>query len=133
MALTTDRETQNRSGEIINLPVAAATLLPGGGLNAINAAGAVVPAADAAGLKVIGVSDENVDNSSGAAGDKTVNSRRGRVFKFKNDGTNAVAAAHLFTNVYVKDNETVDSDGGTNSIVAGKCIGIDSDGVWVEI
>ena len=133
MALTQDRETQNRDGLIIALPVAAATTIHGGGLNAVNAAGNVVPAADAAGLKVIGVAEQAVDNSPGAAGDKLADSRRGRAFKFKNSATNAVAEAHLFTDIYVEDDETVSSAGGTNSIVAGKCVGIDSDGVWLEI
>ena len=133
MALTQDRETQNREGVNLVFDVAAATKIFGGGLTTINASGQAAPAADAAGVKVVGISDEYVDNSSGAAGDLTVNVRRGRAFKLKNSATNAVTVAHLFTDVYVEDDETVASAGGTNSIVAGKCIGIDSDGVWVEI
>lgn len=133
MALIKDRETQMREGDMTALPVAAATKLYGGGINAVNAAGDIVPAADTAGLKVVGVSEEYVDNSAGSAGDKSVNSRRNRSFKLKNSATNAVTVAHLFTDIYVEDDETVSSSGGTNSIVAGKCIGIDSDGVWVEI
>ena len=133
MALTADRETQQRDGINLVFDVAAAAKIYGGSLVSINAAGTSIPAADTASTKVVGVSEENVDNSAGAAGDLTVKVRRGRAFKFKNSATNAVAAAHLFTNIYVEDDETVSSSGGTNSIVAGKCVGIDSDGVWVEI
>ena len=99
MALTQDRETQNRAGEILAFPVAAATKIFGGGLNAVNESGHVVPAADMAGLKVVGTSEEYVDNSGGAAGDKLARSRRGRAFKFKNSATNAVTSAHLLTDI----------------------------------
>ena len=133
MALTADRETQHRDGVNLTFDVAASTKIYGGSLVSINAAGTAIPAADTASTKVVGVSDEYVDNSAGAAADLIVNVRRGRAFKLKNSATNAVAAAHLFTDVYVEDDETVASAGGTNSIVAGKCIGIDSDGVWIEI
>ena len=133
MALTADREAQHRDGVNLVFDVAASTKIYGGSLVSINAAGTAIPAADTASTKVVGVSDENVDNSGGSAADLSVKVRRGRAFKFKNSVTNAVAVAHLFTNVYVEDDETVASAGGTNSIVAGKCIGIDSDGVWIEI
>ena len=33
----------------------------------------------------------------------------------------------------IEDDETVSSSGGVNSIVAGRCLGIENDGVWVEI
>lgn len=75
MAATADRQTtilgtgamRSRRGD-----VAAATIIYFGTLLARNAAGNVVPASDAAGLKVIGVSQQYVDNSAGAAGAKTV-------------------------------------------------------------
>jgi len=122
-----------RDGESIELQVAASTTIYAGGMVAKNASGYAVPAADAANLVVMGRAEEYVDNSSGGNGDKTVIVRRKRAFKFKNSTTNAVTIAHLGGNVYVEDDETVASSGGTNNIVAGKCIGVDSDGVWVEI
>ena len=128
-----DRNTPRKDGILIGIKVAASTSIEAGKLLAVNAAGYGVPASDAAGLKVVGVTQEAVDNSAGANGDKIVEVMRKKAFLLANDGTNAVAQAHVLTNVYVKDAATVDSDGGTNSIVAGKCLGIESGGVWVEI
>ncbi len=128
-----DRNTPLKDGQVVVPGVAASTSLEAGKMAAVNATGYTVPAADAAGLKVIGMTEEAVDNSTGANGAKTVKIRRKKAFLFLNDGTNPVVQAHLFTNVYVKDAQTVSSNGGTNSIVAGKCIGIESAGVWVEI
>ncbi len=133
MSLSADRMTAHKDGEILVPGVAASTKIYGGGITAVNAAGYALPAADAVGLKVIGKAEEQVDNSSGANGDKTVEVRRKKAFIFKNSGTNAVTIAHLFTNVYVEDDETVSSSGGTNSIVAGKCLDVTSEGVLVEI
>lgn len=128
-----DRMTAKKDGELIGLKIAASTLIETGKLVALNSAGFAVHASDAAGLKVAGVAEETIDNSLGANGDKTVLVRRKKAFLLLNSGTNAVAQAHVFTNVYVKDAYTVSSSGGTNSIVAGKCLGLETDGVWVEI
>lgn len=128
-----DRNTALKGTELIVVGVGASASLDAGKLAALNAAGYAVPAADAAGLKVIGRTEGAVDNSSGANGDKTIEVRRKKAFLFANDGTNPVLQAHLFTDIYVKDDVTVSSNGGTNSIVAGKCVGIESGGVWVEV
>ncbi len=128
-----DRNTARKDGELIGYKVAASTLIETGKLAALNAAGYLVPASDAAGLKVVGMSEETIDNTSGADGEKTALVRRKKAFLFANDGTNPVAQAHLFTDVYVNDASTVDSDGGVNNIVAGKCVDLESEGVWVEI
>jgi len=133
MALSADRKTNMKDGELIQLDVAASQTIYAGAMAAKNATGYTQPAADAANLVVMGRSEEYVDNSSGSDGDKTVLVRRKKAFKYKNSGTNAVDRTHIGSNIYVEDDETVASAGGTNSIVAGKCIGVDSDGVWVEI
>jgi len=128
-----DRNTARKDGILIGIKVAASTNIEAGKVVAANAAGYGVPASDAAGLKVVGVAQEAIDNSAGANGDKTVEVMRKKVFLLANDGTNAVAQAHVLANVYVKDAGTVASTGGTNSIVAGLCLGVESGGVWVEI
>lgn len=133
MALTADRKTPMRDGEIIELSVAGSTTIYAGGMVAKNSSGYAVPAADAANLVVMGRAEEYVDNSNGSNGDATVLVRRRKAFKFKNSSSHAVTIAHIGGNVYVEDDETVASSGGSNNIVAGKCIGVDSDGVWVEI
>lgn len=128
-----DLNTPYKDGEIIVLPVAGNTLIEAGHMVAVNSSGYAVPAADSAGLTVIGIADEAVDNSSGAAGDLQINVRRKKVFGLENDSASPVETAGLGKDVYVKDSTTVSSSGGTNSIVAGKCLGFDQDMVLVEI
>ena len=133
MALSADRKTPMRDGETIQLQLAASTKIYAGAMVAKNASGYAVPAADAANLVVMGRSEQYVDNSAGANGDETVLVRRKKTFKYKNSAAHPATIANIGSNLYVEDDETVSTSGGTNNIVAGKCIGVDSDGVWVEI
>ena len=128
-----DRNTPMMDAELVVVGVAGATLLEAGKMGAVNATGYAVPAADAAGLTVLGRIETYMDNRLGSDGDESVTLRRKRAFKYDNDGTNPVTIAHVGKTVYVADAETVSSDGGTNSIAAGKCVGLESDGVWIEI
>ncbi len=130
----TERNTPYKDGELLPFKVEESTKIEAGKMVAVNAAGYAIEAADASGAIVIGVADATADNSSGADGAITVNVRRGKVFKMKNSATAAVTIASVGSNVYVEDDETVAlASGPTNDIVAGKCLGVDSDGVWVEI
>jgi hypothetical protein len=131
MAATQSIDTPAREGAKFNLPVAAATALWAGILVCVNALGNLVQAADAAGLKVVGRCAQEVDNSAGAAGDLCADVERG-VFKLANSEANPVTAADLFGPVYVEDEQTVASDPGVNAVIAGLCVGIDDDGVWVD-
>lgn len=130
-AATQDRNTNARAGQVLNFPVAAATKIFAGTLVAINAAGNAVPAADAAGLKVVGRAQEFVDNSAGAAGDLSVDVARG-VFPFDNSVADAVTAAELLRIVYVEDDQTVGKVGGDDKIAAGLAVAIEGDQVWVD-
>lgn len=135
-AATEDRNTGHQAGEMVPpMGMAASAKVFAGTMVARNATGYATPAADAANLVVVGMAEEQVDNSSGADGAVNINKiRRGRAFWFTNSGTNAVTAAHIGTDVYVEDDQTVASAGGVNSIVAGKCLGVDaSKGVLVYI
>lgn len=132
-ALAADRNTAHQDGELIQMGVAAVKVYAGG-MAAKNASGYATPAADAANLVVMGMFEAQVDNAAGAAGALNVNIRRRRAFWFANSGTNAVTIAHIGGNVYVENDQTVASAGGTNSIVAGKCLAVDSaKGVLVYI
>jgi len=131
-ALTQDRNTPQRSGNMVTLALAAAAVIHAGSLVAINAAGNAVPAADTAGLKVVGRALAAVDNSAGIAGALSVTVDRLLVFKLANSGVAPVLPANLFGNVMVADDQTVAAT-STNSIIAGVAIQIDPDGVWVEI
>ena len=127
-----ERKTPWRDGAQVVVPVAASTKVEAGKFGAVNAAGYLREAADAAGLTVIGRIDETVDNTAGSNGDLSAPVRRKAAFFLANDGTNPVTQALMGKSVYVKDSQTVSASGGTNSIVAGTCLGLESGGVWVE-
>lgn len=128
-----ERNTQWRDGAMPDLPVAATTKIEAGKMVGINSSGYAVEAADTAGIKVLGVADHTVDNSSGSNGDKRVRVRTGKQFLLKNSATNAVDVADAGTYVFVEDDETVADAAGTNGVVAGRCIEVVSAGVWVEM
>ncbi len=127
-----DRKTPMRDGRMIVIGVAAATLIEAGKLVAVSAAGYAVPAADTAGLKVMGRAAERVDNTAGAAGDLSVEIDRQAAFLLKISTTSPVAQADIGSNVMVEDAATVAKD-TTNDIVAGKLLGFESGGAWVEV
>ncbi|MGD9539084.1 MAG: hypothetical protein AB7P52_17765 [Alphaproteobacteria bacterium] len=134
MALTADRNTPERVGALDDFPLAAATKVYAGGLACLDAAGNAVPGATATTLIGIGRFEEQVDNSAGLAGDKTVKVRRG-VFRWKNSSdADAITKAEIGDICYVVDDETVaKTDGSASRSRAGIVDGVDSLGVWVRM
>lgn len=129
-----ERNTFSKQGKLLPFKVAASTKIEAGKMVAVNSAGYLVEASDAASIIVIGIAAETVDNSAGSNGDLSCEVRRGEVYKLDNSGTAAVTIASVGSSVYVEDDETVAIvSGPTNDIVAGTCLGVDSDGVWVAI
>lgn len=133
MALTADRNTPYKDGELISVPMAANAKAFAGGLAVANATGYAAPGSVATTLTYLGRFDEFVDNTGGADGAKSVQVRVGKAFKWKNSGADAVGQASLGKVCYIVDDETVAATNGTNTrSAAGKVVGIDSDGVWVQ-
>jgi len=133
MALSADRKTDMRDGEVIEVPVAANAVIYAGALVVANATGYAAPGSTATGLTRLGRAEEKVDNTGGADGAKTVLVRRKKAFKYKNSGTDPVDQTSLGKTVYIIDDETVaKTDGTSTRSAAGTCVGIESDGVWVE-
>ncbi|PID40659.1 MAG: hypothetical protein CR984_02070 [Proteobacteria bacterium] len=129
-----ERNTHFRDGELVPFKVAASTQIEAGKMVAVNTDGYAIEAADTASIIVVGVAGETVDNTPGANGDLNVIVRRKKHFKLKNSATAAVTQASVGSSVYVEDDETVAiASGPTNDIVAGVCMGVDTDGVWVSI
>ncbi|NOR70976.1 MAG: hypothetical protein GQ532_14985 [Methylomarinum sp.] len=130
-ALTKDRNTPYRTGEDVSDPVAAATKIYAGSLVVLDASGNAAPGSTATGLKARGRAEENIDNSSGVAGDVSVAVRRG-TYKFANDGS--INRTHIDATVYIVDDQTLAATDGTGTrSAAGKLIDVEADGVWVEI
>lgn len=115
-------------------PVAAATRIYQGSAVALNTSGNLVPASADASLRVIGVAEEEADNSAGSAGDLTVAPRRG-TFPFDNSGTTAaVTAADIGRPCFAVDDNTVarHSAMGTRPIM-GIVMGVEDGKVFVEV
>lgn len=133
MALTKDRNTAMKDGEIIAVPVAANAVCYAGGIAVANATGFAAPGSTATTLTYLGRFEDYVSNAGGANGAKLVQVRRKKAFKFGNSGTDAITQADLGKTCYIVDDETVAKTNGTGTrSAAGKVIGIDADGVWVE-
>jgi hypothetical protein len=124
--LAADRNTDRRSAQELAPPIAAATKIYGGGLVSANAAGFAKPASNTAGELVIGVSDEQKDNSGGANGDLLIQLRRGQAYLFNNSVGSPVTQAKMNQNVFVEDDNTV-ALAASNNVVAGKFIGFGGD------
>lgn len=130
MALAKDRVTPSKTtGLMGRYKVNGGSKIFQGSLVALDTDGYARPGVDTASFVCAGRAREQVDNSGGADGDKSVDVEQG-VFKWKNSGGNAVAQAHIGRVCYVEDDETVKSAVG-NGVIAGIVVAIDSDGVWV--
>ena len=128
-ALAANRNTPELAG--IN-PVALFTILNAavcyaGALAAIDYTGEVQPAADTAGLKVVGRFAKYVSNTPDG---QSVAVERG-IFRFENDATSPVTRAAIGMPCYVVDDQTV-AGKTTNMVPAGIVMDVDSDGVWVD-
>lgn len=133
-ALTTDRKLRPQ-GDIRRTftgKLAAATKIYAGALVAKNAAGNVVPASDTAALKVIGVALEQVDNSAGAAGAKSIQIGTG-VFEFENVGGAIVLASHHALCYVADDNGVSTAAAMTNDVIAGLVVDFTTTKVFVDV
>jgi len=132
-ALTADRDTVERGGSNLSLPVAAAKKIYAGSLVARDASGNATPGAVATTLRGVGRAAETVDNSGGAAGDLAVPIDRG-IFRFGNSASgDLIARADIGNDCYIVDDQTVAKTNGTSTrSVAGKVFDVDALGVWVD-
>lgn len=133
MALTAESKRPQREGKNYSYPVAASTTIYKGGLVCLNSSGYAVPGSASTTLVAVGRAEETVVNS-GTAGSVNVEVLEG-VFKFTNSSsTDAITIAEIGDAVYIVDDDVVakTSNGGTRS-VAGWCVDVESDGVWVHV
>lgn len=132
-ALTQDRKTPMKAGDMLVLPVAASTKIFAGSLVAINASGYAVPGSTSTTLKGAGRAEQAVDNSGGSAGALTVEVRKG-VFLFGNSASaDLITIADIGNDCYIVDDQTVaKTNGSATRSVAGKIFDVDASGVWVK-
>ena len=131
-ALSAPRPATERSGQTSTVPVAASTTIWQGGI-VVMEGGVAKPGKTATGLVVLGIAEETVDNSTGAAGAKAVTPRRG-CWRFVNLASDPVTAADVGQDVYLVDDQTIaKTSGASTRSVAGKLIDVDSVGAWVRL
>ena len=132
-ALAKDRNTPRREGDVISVGVKAATKIYAGSLVARAGTGYAVPGSEAATLVALGRAEALADNSSGASGDIQVTVRRG-TFRWENSaGGDKIGKGDIGNDCYIVDDETVaKTHNGNARSKAGKILGVDAEGVWVE-
>lgn len=130
MALSADRNTKRRSGDLLSLPAAAAKKFYAGAIAARDAAGNATPGATAADILGVGRVAETVDNTNGAAGAVVVPIEKG-VFLFANSAGDPITRADIGNNCYIEDDQTV-SKTDVNQSVAGVIFDVADNGVWVD-
>lgn len=132
-ALSAERNTKERAGEVLELPVKASTKCYQGGLAVIDA-GYAAPGRTGTGLIAVGRYEQTFDNSAGAAGAIKARVKQG-MFKFANSSAgDLIAQASVGADCYIVDDQTVALTNGTSTRSrAGKIVAVDSDGVWVQL
>ncbi|MGK5012167.1 hypothetical protein [Janthinobacterium sp. MDB2-8] len=133
MSLTSDRNTQYKHANAIPVAVAAGVKIFAGAIVCANATGFATPGATATTLTYLGRAEELVDNTGAADGARTILVRRSEAFKWANSTLDPVTQAEFGKTVYIVDDETVAKTSGTGTrSPAGRVVGIDTDGVWIE-
>jgi len=136
VALAADRQSPRALGEVKKQALAASVLVFNGAILMRNAAGFLTKGQAGLGLVGVGVAQEQVDNSAGAAGAKTVEYREG-VFRFVNSASSdAITIADIGRVCFVVDDQTVArTDGRTAGLPtrspAGVVVDVDSLGVYI--
>lgn len=129
-ALTADRNTPMKDGELVSVPVATGVTIFAGSLVVANSSGFAAPGSVATTHTYLGRAEEKVVNP-GANGAVSVLVRRKKAFKWANKAGDLVTQALLGKSCYIEDDQTVRLT-ATGASVAGRVIAVESDGVWVE-
>ena len=117
-ALAADRQTQARHAGMQKYPVEAGETIYKGALVTIDNDGYLMPAQDTAAHRVVGVADENVDNSDGSDGDLDCRVVSGRAFLFV---ASSITQAMLGDVMFVVDDQTFDET-VTNDVPCGRLV-----------
>lgn len=120
-AATKDRNTPRRDGDLFSLKMKGSTQIFAGTMVGVGSDGYAIPAADAAGVKVVGMAEEHINNT-GADGAESIRVRRG-VFRFTGV---SLTVADIGKPAYVTDDQTFAKTGTTHGIPCGTIVGIES-------
>ena len=132
VALTSERNTRLRIGDLRLEPVAAAVKIFGGSLVMRNAAGYLTKGATATGCIGVGRAEKTIDNSAGALGALSLDYRLGS-FLFANLAADLVTIADIGKPCFIADDQTVArTDATATRSRAGIVEAVEATGVWVR-
>jgi hypothetical protein len=133
VALIEGRNTPAKAGKVQIGLLAASENVFAGAMLMRDATGHILPAVTGANLIGVGRAEAAVDNSDGAAGDKTVTFTAGR-FKYANSaGADEITIADIGKPCFAVDDQTVAKTDGTGArSAAGIVEDVDALGVWVR-
>lgn len=135
-ALAADRQTRFRAGGSVRSglgDVAAATKIFNGSLIARNATGFIVPASDAAAVKVVGLAQQFVDNTAGADGALTVQYITGLEVELVNNAGAVVQAGKHAVCYAADDNSVTSAAASLHKVLAGTVTQFTAALVWVFV
>lgn len=133
VALTSERNTEARIGDLRVEPVAAAIKIWGGSLVMRNAAGYLTKAATATGCVGLGRAEKTVDNTAGAAGAATLEYRLGSFLFANSSAGDLITIADVGKACFIVDDQTVaKTDGTATRSRAGIVESVEATGVWVR-
>lgn len=138
-ATTAARPTKQRNTaepilyEFDPFSVAASVKCNSGAIAAVDTSGNIRPGRTSTTDRVLGVFCGEADNTSGIAGAITARVKRG-IYQFANSTAgDLIAAKDIGADCFCVDDQTVALTNGTSTRVrAGRIVGVDSAGVWVE-
>ena len=120
-ALVTERATPEGVGELLYLPMAAASKILAGAIACRDAAGNIVKGAASTTLRALGRSEETVDNLAGIAGDKSVHILAGSFWYANSTAGDLIANADIGNACFIADDQTVaKTNGGATRSQAGR-------------
>ena len=134
MAASADRATKTRSAELVSLPVKGAVKIYAGTIVSLGSDGYARPGRATNTDLVIGIAEEQADNTNGSDGDIAVSVRRRVAACFGNSSSSdAITLTERGKACFVVDDVTVakTSNSGARPS-AGRIVDVDSGGVWVE-
>lgn len=130
-ALSDNKEVQRKDGVVLAHKVVGSDIIYRGALVKINADGYLAPCAAEAGAVFAGIAYEEVDNSSGSAGDEECRVYKEGVFLLEGSG---FAQADVGEAVYASDDQTVTKTHAANLQRVGVIVEFESSTkVWVKI
>ncbi|TCM61870.1 hypothetical protein EC844_12624 [Acinetobacter calcoaceticus] len=128
-----ERQTELRELGLFSVPVKAGAVIVAGFAAAVDATGFAVAASAATGLTYLGRYEDSIDNTHGSDGDFSVLVRNQCAFHFSNSPSDPVEQVSFGKECFLQDGETVAATDGDGKLSkAGRVVGIDENGVWVE-